>query len=273
MGDPIPAPPTDHSHISNDLQESLASLAHKHVHVSYAIIGVLGLVLILCGIGAYFGEKSWEKAMDRAEAAEKEMVADRTQYQQVLAGYQKQLDINNAQIQADQLREADLLNQIKNRDAQANANIGNVLKPGKTAQDAYADLVAAYKDIKGPDGHPPVLSLNVSKDPVSGEQLLTFGVPAVQTFSATALAQKRDSADLSQTKEALGVEQHKNSLLADNLLGAQNSLTALQKTETQCELTVEAYKKVAKKSRFKKILAGAEKVAIFVGGVYLGHKF
>lgn len=257
--------PANHNVISQDLESALASLAQKHVTISYTLVGVIVVILILVGVGAYFGNKSWQAAMSRAEASEKQMDADRTQYQQTLAQMQKQIDQNNAQIQQDQVREAQLVAQISQRDKQADTQISNVLQPGKTATDAFSDLASAYKGVVS-------LTQDIVKDPTGAEQFLAFPVPAVQQFTAAELSDQRDSKDLADTKSELSDEQDKSAKLTDSLNQTTASLTALQTTEKACEATVTNYKKVAKKSRFRRIMGGVEKVGLFAAGVFIGHK-
>jgi septal ring factor EnvC (AmiA/AmiB activator) len=251
--------------IDKDLQDSLAALAHKHVHISYALIGVILLILALCSVGAYFGNKSWQKAMENAETAEKQMVADRAQYQQTLASMQKQIDTNNQHIAADQAREQSLINQINKRDAAANKTITNVLQPGKSATDAYADVATAYRGIAS-------FTQDIISDPATSEPLLAFPIPAVQHFTAAELAELRDSKDLADTQGQLAAERDKTANLTANFTNSTETLAKLQATEAQCEQTVADYKKVAKKSRFRKIMDGAIKVAIFAAGIAIGHQ-
>lgn len=264
---PTPAPvvPDNHSVIQNDLQNALADLAHKHVTISYTLVGLIVLILALCCAGAYFGNQSWQKAMDRAQAIEQEMNADRAQYQQTLAAMQKQIDQNNAQIQADQVRQQQLIDQINKRDQQANKVITDVLQPGKTATDAFSDINAAYKGIVA-------LTQDIVKDPNSNDQLLAFPVPAVQQFTAAELAEQRDSKDLADTKGQLAAEQDKTAKLTDNLNKTNDTLASLQKTDAVCQQTVAAYKKVAKKTRWQKIWGGIKKGAEIGGSLVLGYE-
>lgn len=264
MADPVQAPPDNHSNISNDLQASLADLAHKHVHVSYALIGVIVCVLALGGVFAFYSNKSYEKAMERAEAAEKQMLLYKQQSDDSNKQFQSQLATDQAQRAADTQKIMDLESKISAQQAAANAAIGNALKPGKSAQEAFTDLSGAYKGVLAP-------ALNLSKDD-KGEQLLGFRVPEVQRFTA-------DKIDLDSTKNVLSEKQQElvtkdGTIVSLNkdLKAASDNYSALSTTELKCEETVKAYKAVAVKTRWQKIWAGTKKGLEIGAAILAGYK-
>lgn len=256
--------PDNHTAISKDLQDSLADLAHKHVHVSYALIGIIVVVLAVGGVFAYFSNAAYERAMQRAEASETLMQQYKAQSDSTIKQYQQALADNQAARAADTQKIMDLEKQIASQNAAAQIAIGNALKPGKSAQEAYGDLVGAYKGILNP-------ALNLSKD-TNGEQLLGFRVPEVQRFTADKIDLDNKTKVTDQQVEELKTKDKTIASLNADLANGDAALTDLRKTDAQCQQTVADYKKVAKKSRFRKILDGFIKGAIFVAGVELGHK-
>lgn len=265
---PAPTTPTSPTSVSIDkeLQDSLAALAHKHVTVSYTLVGVVVLMMLLCCGGGYLALKVYEKEVARAEADEKTMQQDKSDYMALNQKLQTTLAQDAADRAAWAQQEARLVQQVNARNQVVNTQIVDVTKPGKSAEDAYADLHSAYKDNPTVESAP----LSVSKDP-SGEQEMTFPVPAVQQFTATKLDRDRLFDNLDSTSQELTLEKQSNVTLTTDLNNTKAAKDALQVTETQCETTVAAYKKVAVKSKFQKFLGGALKVVIFIGGVALGH--
>ena len=270
MADPVtPVPaPTIMNTIDKDLQDSLASLAHKHVTVTYVLIGVLVFVLALGGVGAYIGVKWVDASLARAEASEKLTAQYKTQYDALNLTYQNELAAHAADRAADAQKQAALISSMSNVNQKADTSIAKVLTPGKTATEAFADLKDAYK------GTPSIgnLTLNVSKDSASGEQLLTFTVPEVQQVTATKLDRDRLTSNLDNVNQQLTLEKDKTTTLTSDLTNLQTAHTALIKTETQCETTVADYKKVVKPSKFKIVLGYALKGALFAGGIVIGHR-
>ena len=233
------------------LQQQLSTLAHKHVTVSYTLIGVLVVVLGLAGFGGWVAVKFADKQLARAEAQQQ-------RFEQQEKDYRTQLAANSAQRTADAQQQAVIVKVVDTRDKSTDAKIQYVLQP-KTPQQALTDLNDAYAG-----------SIDLSNTPVTPDNLLlSFSVPTVQKFSATKLDRDRLSADLSNYKGLLKIEQDKTtSLTAD--LGTVNGTLAT------CKTTVQTYEKAAKVGRFKKFLHAAGGTAVTIGaaviGFELGHK-
>jgi hypothetical protein len=251
------------SQIDKQLQDSLAALAHKHVTMSYALIGMLAFILLLCGVGAYFGAKVYDRELARAEAAEKLMEQFKQTSDSDRAAAQAQIERDELQRQQDAQQIANLQSQILNRDNKATTDIANVLKPGKSAQDAFSDLAAHYK-LQTP--------FTVSKNPNGPDQLLSFVTADVQTFTATKIHDDEMTGDNRDKDAQLAKKDDSIRSLNDDLAKGKTAYDALLKTDQQCQKTVDDYKKVAKKSKFRVMLDHAKEVLLFAGGVYLGHK-
>jgi predicted RND superfamily exporter protein len=284
------APDSNHALIDKELQASLAALAHKHVTVSYVLIGVIVFVLLLgCG-GAYIASKIYDKEIARAEAAEKQsnilqqqaaaaqqlMVQYKTESDAKTEQYTQQLEADKADRVRDAQTIASLQQQIQNRDAAAHQQETNVLAPGKSAQDAYNDLAGQFK---------LTTPFTPEKDK-AGNDRISFLTPDVQQFTAAKIEANTSKADLAATNSELDAAKHTNVTLTNDLGNAQAALGALTRTESQCEDTVKQknatideknktiadYKKAAGAGKWRKMLNGAEKVLLFVGGIYIGHK-
>ena len=267
MATPTPPVPTPTLvQIDKDLQDALAALAGKHVTVSYVVVGVLVLVLSLTGIGGYFALQQIDKAEARAEVAEKTMEQDKQQYTTALASYQQQLAADTADRAADAQKLAQLELSLVAINKTTQTQVNNVTTPGKSAQEAYVDLINAYKDNKTVSA----VTLDTTTDP-SGEQLMAFPIPVVQQFSAIKIEGDGCKSDVVNLSEQLDVQKDENTTLNTDLTNNQKALGDLQKTETQCEATVKDYKKLTTPSKFKKIMGVALKVVLFIGGAALGH--
>jgi hypothetical protein len=232
------------------LQQQLSALAHKHVSVSYTLIGVLVVVLGLAGLGGWLALKFADKQIARAEATEQ-------RFEQAQKDFQTQLATNTAQRAADTQQQGVIVKVVDTRDKSTDAKIQYVLQP-KTPQQALTDLNEAYTG-----------TVDFSNTPVTPDGLLSFRVNAVQQFSATKIDRDRLSADLSSYKGLLNLEQNKTTTLTADLTKSETTLAA-------CQLTVTAYKKAATLSKFRKFLNGAEKAGLLmlgaVAGYEIGHK-
>lgn len=268
MPDPTatpPAPPLPTiTHLDKDLADTLGSLAHRHAHISFLLIGVIVVILGIGGVFAYYSNKSYEAAMARAEKAEQVMLQYKDQSDKQIKDFQDKLTANDAARAADAQKILDLENQIRSQNAATQAAMDKALKPGKSAQEAFSDLSGAYKGVIQP-------SLNLSKDP-SGEQLLGFRVPEVQRFTADKLDLDNKTRVLGQQQTELVTKDNTIKTLNGDLTNSKNALAALQKTEDKCEDTVKAYKTVAKKTRWQKIWGGMKKGIAIGGALALGYE-
>jgi hypothetical protein len=92
-----------------------------------------------------------------------------------------------------------------------------------------------------------------------------FTQPQTQAFTALKLDRDRLFGDYGNERELYGQEQQKTALLSKDL-------DYLQKDVAQANQQIEGYKKLAHRSKWKKIGDGALKVGIFGAGVYLGTR-
>src|SRR6266702_4253308 len=67
------------------MQAHIADLHNHHVTVSYFLVGIIAVVLALASLGGYIGLRSYEKALDRAEAREAQFDARDKAWQVTLA--------------------------------------------------------------------------------------------------------------------------------------------------------------------------------------------
>jgi hypothetical protein len=225
----------------------ITELGHRHVTLSYTVIGVLVLVLLLCGVGGYIGLRSYEAQMQRAEVLEKRYLDDRKTLED-------QLTKSVEQRAADTQKQSVIVKVVHDRDTTTDAHIAAVTAPGKAPLDALRDLSEAYK------GTIPVSPLAVTTD---GQ--LVFPVLTVQGFTGTKLDRDRLDADLTAEKTLFSLEQGKTTTLTADLVQCK-------KTVDDAKPAIDAYKKIAKHSKLKKFFGGAAKVGIFLAGVYAGRK-
>jgi hypothetical protein len=238
---------TDAHDLHTQLVSHISDLSKHHVTLNYAVIGVLVLVLALCGVGGYFGLKSYESAMARAEAAEKQFNADRKELTAQLVASKT---VQDTATKAQQV----IVKVVHDRDAATDKKIADVSAPGKSATDALSDLSAAY--------HGTIVA---DPNAVTADGRLAFPVFTVQGFTASKIDEERLAANLKSSVDNLAQEQKKTaSLTAD--------VAAANKAVADAEPAIKAYKKIAERSKWRKIGAGALKAGIFVAGIYLGHK-
>jgi hypothetical protein len=224
-----------------------AALAHKHATVSYGLIGVLVVVLILAGVGGFIALKFADAQIARAEKQEQQYNADRKSWQDQLAA-------SAAQRAAETTQQTAIVKIVDTRDKVADKAISAALKPGATAKQAADGLAASYSDLPA---FGPVTAL--------GDNIVQLSVPQAQQATASRIDQVRLQADLNDEVNLFTLEKAKT-------LSLSNDLASCTTLNTESGKVIAAYKKAAKASRLKKFLGGATKVAIFIGGVYFGHK-
>ena len=213
---------------------AIAALAHKHVSVSYLLIAALGLVMVLMGLGGYAALKSFDAQLARAEQREAMYDASVQTFKDTLAKDAAVRDAKDAEIAALQAR-------VAARDAKPlPLAVQAGLKPGATALEAAKAVSEAYGSVPAfgepqatPDGN------------------VALSVPQAQAVAIAGVERDRYKADVADLNQALGDQKSNN-------LSLSNNLKACQDLNVQANGTIDAYKKAAKKSRFKKFLAGAE---------------
>lgn len=230
----------------SQLHADFASLAHKHASVSFLTLGVLALVLVVAGAGGWLALRSFDAQLTRAQATEAKYEAEHKQLTELLAS-------DAEERRGLQAQQAVLEAQIAKRATQPLPQpIQDGLKPDATAEQAAIALGVAY-------------SLSPIPEVVQGTRI-AVSVSNAQDMVKTKVDALRLGADLADTASLYQIEQKKTASLSTDLQTCTNTLDAAQKT-------INGYKKIVKPTKFKRFLTGAEKVAIFIGGVYLGHKF
>lgn len=226
------------------LQQQFSALAHKHVTVSYTVIGVLVLVLALAGVGGWLALKFADKQIERAEAAEQ-------RFEQSTKDLQTQLAASQTQRAADSAKQDVIVKVVHDTDAATDTKIQDVTKPGVTATQAVSDLDSAYHG-----------GLNLSGTPVTADGA-SFSTPTVQQFTATKLDRDRLSTDLTNYQGLLTIEQDKTKSLTTDL-------TSCQAVVKKGQDAVKEDKKAIVVTKWKKFLNGAKETVIVVGSIVAG---
>jgi len=209
-------------------------LASKHASVSYLLIAIMAVIIILAGLGGYVSLKLYDAQLARAEKQEAIYNEDRKTFMTQLAAHDAERDA----IVAAQNRTIATMAQ---RDKQAASQVAAVTQI-TTEPEAVKALNLAYKFVFDPKSVPQLNLLTITK--IEHDQL---------------------KGDLEDEKKLYDGEKQKAATLTTDL-------AACKTTGVEAQKTIDDYKKLAKKSKFKKFLSGATKVLIFVGGVYIGRK-
>jgi hypothetical protein len=231
----------------SQLHSEFTTLASKHASVSYAVLGILVLVLFLAGIGGFLGLKSYDAQLAKAQVTEQKYEAAQKTLTDLLATDAQE----RAQMQAQQ---TNLVNQIAKRDkTPPSAPVIAALQPNAPAEVLAQGLGSSFSDVSGfglpqptPDG----------KVALNGQE--------TQIVIQDHELEKKDHADLTDTKMLYGLEQQKSASLNKDIVSCTTTLADAQKTIT-------AYKKIAMKSKWRKFLDGAEKVGLVIAGAAVGH--
>ncbi len=246
------------------LMDQANSLAQKHVQVSYLLLGILGLTLVLGGIGAYFAAKLYDNALARAAKSEELYKADKVVSDKAVSDLKTQLAASETARALSEQKVADLQKQRVTVAATASKKKAEVLKPGKTASQAYTDLAGQYT-LQTP--------LTIVQSPDKTEQELAFRVSDVQQFTVAQINLDAALQTISLEDEQLKVKDDEIAGLKTDLAASGDALTKLQITEKQENDTLKKYKTLAKVSKFRRILNGAIKPAIFAAGFVAGFEF
>lgn len=257
-----PVPQQTQNNISAAVQSEVSTLAHRHVTLSYLLVGVLVLTLALAAFGGWLSVKAYERALQRAEAAEAISQQREQAFNSQYKAFTDQLAQNEANRAKEQTQQAALLAGIVARDRQPiPVVIDSGLKPGAgvnlvapALQQAYSDVPAFGQVSVSPDGN---LAINASQ----GQFLVKNKVDL-----------DRLSLDFKDLQSVSDLQKAQIGSLNTDLTSCQTGLTDAKAAVAADDKTIKDYKKAAEKTKFQKFLSGAEKVLIFAGGIYLGHK-
>lgn len=229
-------------------QSEVAALAHRHLTLTYGLIGTVILLLVLMGFGGYLGLKSFDAALARQDAKDQQYQQDRRIFMDTLAAH-------DAERTADATKIAQLEAQIAHRDAQPLPKpVQEGLKPDATAKQAADALGIVYSATP---------SFGTPQATPDGKVALT--VPEAQQIIQDKYSLTKSQGDLTDQKSI-------NSLLNSANASLTTDLNSCKDLNTKAQADIAGYKKLAKRSKFRRFLDGAEKVAIFAAGAYVGHK-
>lgn len=212
----------------------IATLATKHASVSYLLIAIIVIVLLLAGVGGYISLKLYDAQLARAEKQE-------AIYNQNRKDFLTQLQVHDAERDAIVAEQNRVIATMAQRDRQAASQVAAVNQI-TTEPEAVKALNLAYHFVFDPKS-----------------------IPQLNLLTVTKIEHDQVQGDLNDETALYNSEKQKTMSLTSDL-------ASCQKTGVEAQKTIDDFKKLAKKSKFKKFLDGALKVSIFVGGVALGRK-
>lgn len=247
-------------------QQVLTNLHNKLHAVIYAHLGVI-ILLIASLLGAgYVAVKVHEHDLAHAEQLQQAF----NQQAQVAAQAQKQLADIIAADAAQRAQETAQEQQIelamaKRAQEPLPAPITAALAPSANAAVVVSGLEVAYSDVQ------PPMAPSVTPD---GK--IAVSVSNAQAEVSAKVALGKYEADLHDEVALFTLEQTKSASFQKDLATCQATVSQDETALADAKKTIAAYEKVAKQSRFRKILGSigrnAERVAILVVGIELGHK-
>ena len=230
---------------NSQTQTELSAFAHR---VLYSHAGILVLLIVLIGAGGYFGLRSYDAQLAKAQVTEQKYEAAQKTLTDLLA--------TDAQERAAmQAQQANLIGQIAKRDkTPPPAPVIAALQPNASAEVLALGLGSSYSD-----------NLSFGVPQTTSDGLVALNGQETQIVIQDHEQGKKDHADLADTTKLYGLEQQKTASLTKDNVQCATTLADAQKSIT-------AYKKLAVRSRWQRFMTGAEKVTIFISGVALGHK-
>ena len=231
-----------------NIQSEVAALAHRHLTLTYGLVGTLVLMLALMGLGGYLGLKAFDTQLARQEVRDAQYQSDRKTFLDQLTAHDSERAAQAQQI-------ADLEAQIAHRDAKPlPPAVQAGLKPDATFEQAKTALEQAYVDT------PSFGTLNID---TGGS--IALSVPQSQQVIQTKINLDTTRGDLKDTQSIVDLQKQANVSLT-------NDLGACKDLNVKAEADIAGYRKLAKRSRWQKFIGGAEKVMLLAVGGYIGHK-
>ena len=223
-------------------QSELSVFVHK---ILLAHVGVFILTLALVGAGGYFGLRSYDKALVHADALQAQFNTEHKALTDLLA--------QDTQARAQEsAQQAALVEAIAKRNAAPlPVAVQTALQPSASAENVIAGLESVYNfpvaPLLEPDGN------------------IAVNVPNAQQELSAKVEANRLSGDLADETSLYTLETAKSTSLSNDLQQCTVTVADAQKT-------IAAFKKVAHRSLFRRILGKAETVALVVAAFELGHK-
>lgn len=224
------------------------------------LVGTLVAIVMALStfMGGMFALNRFQRALDKADA--KMAVADTMNAEYIKQSKLVQEQLASTQVQIAQLASAQAQKQqvIIVRDQAAAAQVAEVTRPGVSAAQALQDF--ADNNVVAP---------NLAS--VTPDGKIAVEVVGAQHITATKIEHDALKIDLADTQVIVQDGEKKFEV-------CQASTKAVTELNTKCEAdkaayveAAKAYEKAAKKSKWRKFLDGAVKVALVAGGIALGH--
>jgi hypothetical protein len=225
--------------MANDLKNEVVAevSALSHHHVSLGFIGVILLAFALLGGLFYHNMVSYEKQMAVAQAHEET-------YQASLKALNEQLASNAAVIAKLSEQQNEKVKTIYVRDKTADEKIKGVTNPENTV----AQVAQDSKDYLG------------ALPTITTDGLLAYQPLQVQGFVATKIDRDRLEGNVADVRTILDLEK-------DKVTRLDSDLAANKETLRLANITIDDYKKAAKKGKWRRFFEGTGK---FSGGVLVG---
>lgn len=206
---------------------------HKHqVTVSYFFVSIIAVLVLVIGLGGFFGLQAYEKLEAKAEAQEARYDADRKSFYDTLAQHDADRAANDA-------KQAQLVAGIAARAKEAPAPVVQQgLKPSASAEEAKNALQSVYSDTS---------TLGTLEATPDGKVSAT--VTQAQIFIGSKLSLDRLKLDFGDTQKVLELEKQTNSSLTSDL-------AQCKATNKEADKTIADYKAASKKSKWQKIKDG-----------------
>jgi hypothetical protein len=229
----------------------------------YAHLGILLLVLSLLAVGGYFGLRSYEKQLARAEALQAQYEQAQKLYTDSQAQLKTLVAADDAQRLKDSVQQATIQAQITKRDSQA---LPQVVSQGLETSASSKSIENAFRSVLSvPDTEPTPKALP--------DGTIDLGPSVAQQTVSQLETGNQAKADLKDETQLYSLEVASNSSLSKDLGQCLASDSQGKAALADANKTIAAYKKAAHRSVFKRILDGAEKVGILVAGIELGRHF
>lgn len=249
------------------LEQQVLTNIHNKLHmIVFAHIGVIILFMALLGAGGWFGLRSYDKQVERAEALQVQF----QKAQETAVQAQKQLTDIIAADSAARAQESAQQSQIElemaKRASQAPAPVvSQALLSASTATQIASALTSQYAG-----ANPPVVPT------VTQDGNLLISAAEGKEWVSDKLALGLTTANLKDETSLYTLETDKTTSLTTDLSVCQSTVSDDKAALGKAQNTIAAFDKLAHRSKFRKVLGSigrnAERIGILFVGIELGHR-
>src|SRR5665213_232019 len=186
--------------IGTAVQSEISALAHRHLTLTFGLVGTLVLFMVLMGFGGYMGLKHFEAQLSKQDDKDDQYQSDRKTFLDTLTAH-------DAERTGDKVQIVQLQAQISKRDSQPLPKVVQAgLQPDSTSQAVAGALQSVYSDV-------PSFGAVVAESPTT----VALSLPQAQQMVKDKASLSTTRADLTDEKSTISLLNTANASLSGDL--------------------------------------------------------